>query len=150
MLGGVSARVGAWTDADLTEVASARRLREHFETGGSGVRYSPEAGFFLLQSGVWRQDKLDEVRTAAQEVAGALWAEAAELGREIEAIEAAGDPTGEGKKVAGPRRGRQAVRQGSISGAGVALRHGGARPSRGLLRAQAAWFVVHGIARWNG
>lgn len=99
-LSGVTARVNAWTDADLTEVASARRLRDYFESSGSGVKFSPEAGFFILREGVWRPDKLDEVRTAAQEVAGALWAEAADLFRELEAIKAAGDPSGEGKVLA--------------------------------------------------
>ncbi|MDG4801743.1 phage/plasmid primase, P4 family [Micromonospora sp. WMMD980] len=98
-LSGVAVRVDAWTDADLTEVASARRLKEHFEAAGSGVRYSPEAGFFILAGGVWRPDKLDEVRTAAQEVAGSIWAEAAELAAELDAIEGAGDPAGEAKKL---------------------------------------------------
>ncbi|GAA2843980.1 hypothetical protein Acy02nite_68640 [Actinoplanes cyaneus] len=100
VLGGVAARLDAWTDADLTEVASARRLREHFEAAGSGVRYSPEAGFFILEAGVWRPDKLDGVRTAAQEVAHALWEEAADLARELEAIKQAGDPAGEAKALA--------------------------------------------------
>lgn len=100
-LGGVAARVDAWTDADLTEVASARRLKEHFEAMGSGVRFSPEAGFFLLRGGIWRPDKLDEVRTAAQDVAAALWDEAAAVVAELEAIEAAGDPSGEAKKLRG-------------------------------------------------
>ncbi|MEU8655277.1 phage/plasmid primase, P4 family [Actinoplanes philippinensis] len=100
-LGGVAARVDAFSDADLTEVASARRLKAHFESLGSGVRYSPEAGFFLLRHGVWRPDRLDEVRTAAQDVAGDLWNEAAELVAELEAIEAAGDPSGEAKKLRG-------------------------------------------------
>ncbi|WP_412736295.1 phage/plasmid primase, P4 family [Krasilnikovia sp. MM14-A1259] len=99
-LGGVAVRVDAWTDADLTEVASARRLRDHFEAAGSGVRYSPEAGFFVLRGGVWRPDRLDEVRTAAQDVAMALWAEAADLAREVEAIKQAGDPAGEVKMLA--------------------------------------------------
>lgn len=100
MLGGMAARVEAWTDADLTEVASAHRLRDHFEAAGSGIKFSPEAGFFILREGVWRPDKLDEVRTAAQEVAGALWAEAADLLRELEAIKQAGDPSGESKTLA--------------------------------------------------
>ena len=100
-LGGVAARVDAWADSDLTEVASARRLRAHFEAAGSGVRFSPEAGFFILRDGVWRADRLDEVRTAAQDVAGNVWDEAAALAAELEAIEEAGDPSGEGKKMRG-------------------------------------------------
>lgn len=93
--GGLQTRAEAWTDADLTDVAAARRLREHFSTSGSGVRYSPEAGFFLLDGGVWRVDKLDAVRTHAQEVARSIWDEAQALGVALEEVEAAGDPNGE-------------------------------------------------------
>ncbi|MFG3715829.1 phage/plasmid primase, P4 family [Micromonospora sp. NPDC047730] len=97
--GGLRTRLDAWTDADLTEVASARRLREHFEEAGSGVRYSPEAGFFILRAGVWRADKLDEVRTAAQDVAASIWAEAADLAEALKEVEASGDPGGEAKEL---------------------------------------------------
>ncbi|WP_329105554.1 phage/plasmid primase, P4 family [Micromonospora sp. NBC_01699] len=97
--GGLQTRLDVWTDADLTEVASARRLKEHFIGTGSGVRYSPEAGFFLLDGGVWRADKLDAVRTAAQEVAGSIWGEAAELAEALDAVEEAGDPAGEAKRL---------------------------------------------------
>ncbi|MFI7069527.1 phage/plasmid primase, P4 family [Micromonospora sediminicola] len=89
--GGLKTRLDAWTDADLTEVASARRLKEHFEEAGSGVRFSPEAGFFILREGVWRADKLDEVRTAAQDVAASIWAEAAELAEALKEIARDGD-----------------------------------------------------------
>ncbi|MFD6638350.1 phage/plasmid primase, P4 family [Micromonospora chalcea] len=91
--GGLKTRLDAWTDADLTEVASARRLKDHFEENGSGVRYSPEAGFFILRDGVWRSDKLDEVRTAAQDVAATIWAEAAELAEALKEIARDGDKT---------------------------------------------------------
>ncbi|MFG3710104.1 phage/plasmid primase, P4 family [Micromonospora sp. NPDC047730] len=89
--GGLRTRMAAWTDADLTDVAAARRLKAHLEQAGSGVRFSPEAGFFLLRDGVWRPDKLDEVRTHAQEVARMLWDEAAAIGTAIDAHEKAGD-----------------------------------------------------------
>src|SRR5690606_22707969 len=106
--GGLRTRVEAWTDADLTEVAAARRLRAHLEEHGSGVRYSPEAGFFILHDGVWRHDKLDEVRTHAQEVAESIWAEVDELTGALDAIESAGDPAGEAKVL---RRRIKALRQ---------------------------------------
>ncbi|MDG4792725.1 phage/plasmid primase, P4 family [Micromonospora sp. WMMD1082] len=89
--GALKARLDAWTDADLTEVASARRLKDHFEAAGSGVRYSPEAGFFILRGGVWRADKLDEVRTAAQDVAASIWAEAFELAEALKEVARDGD-----------------------------------------------------------
>ncbi|WP_229398127.1 phage/plasmid primase, P4 family [Micromonospora okii] len=89
--GALRARLDAWTDADLTEVASARRLREHFEASGSGVRYSPEAGFFILTAGVWTLDSLDLVRTTAQDVAAALWEEASALADALKEVAQAGD-----------------------------------------------------------
>lgn len=97
--GGLRTRMAAWTDVDLTDVAAARRLRVHFESLGSGVRYSPEAGFFILRDGVWRLDKLDEVRTHAQIVARSIWDEVAELADALEAVEQAGDPDGEAAKL---------------------------------------------------
>lgn len=56
-------------DYPLTDLGNARYLRDFIASRGSGVRYSPEAGFFLLDVGVWRMDKLDRVRTFAQEAA---------------------------------------------------------------------------------
>jgi hypothetical protein len=50
------------------EMVEAERLRD-FIGENSGVRYTPEAGFFLLDSGVWIQDTLDRVRTFAQQSA---------------------------------------------------------------------------------
>lgn len=97
--GGLRTRMAAWTDADLTDVAAARRLKRHFEDAGSGVRYSPEAGFFLLREGVWRVDKLDDVRTHAQLVARSIWDEIAELVVALEAVEQAGDPDDEAAKL---------------------------------------------------
>ncbi|MEU4568643.1 phage/plasmid primase, P4 family [Micromonospora sp. NPDC023956] len=97
--GGLQTRMAAWTDADLTDVSAARRLKAHFEDSGSGVRFSPEAGFFILRDGVWRVDRLDDVRTHAQEVARSIWDEAAELLEALEAVEQAGDPAGEAKTL---------------------------------------------------
>ncbi|MEV0267743.1 phage/plasmid primase, P4 family [Hamadaea sp. NPDC050747] len=97
--GGLRTRMDAWTDGDLTDVAAARRLREHFERLRSGVRYSPEAGFFILRDGVWRVDKLDEVRTHAQEVARSIWDEAAALAEALDAVEEANDPGGDAKAL---------------------------------------------------
>lgn len=53
----------------LTDLGNARFVRDHIVAQGSGVRYSPEAGFFLLDVGVWRMDKLDLVRSHAQQAA---------------------------------------------------------------------------------
>jgi putative DNA primase/helicase len=68
-----AAAARAWTDADLTDVAAARRLLSFFEERGSGVRFSPETGFLLLRDGVWEFDRLDRVRTQAQAAASRLW-----------------------------------------------------------------------------
>jgi putative DNA primase/helicase len=65
----------------------AERLRNSIESSGSGVRWTPEAGYFVLSRGVWRSDSLDGVRTRAQEVARSLWAEARELAAEIEGMD---------------------------------------------------------------
>lgn len=53
----------------LTDLGNARFARDFITSKGSGVRYSPEAGFFLLDGGVWRHDKLDRARTYVQEAA---------------------------------------------------------------------------------
>jgi putative DNA primase/helicase len=62
-----------WTDSDLTDVAAAKRLLRYFEERGSGVKYAPEMGFFLLRDGVWEVDRLDAVRTQAQATAATVW-----------------------------------------------------------------------------
>lgn len=74
-----AAAARAWTDADLTDVAAARRLLAFFEERGSGVRFSPETGFLLLREGVWEFDRLDRVRTQAQAAAGRLWEAVSDL-----------------------------------------------------------------------
>ena len=53
----------------LTDLGNARFARDFVIAQGSGVKFSPEAGFFLLRRGVWRQDKLDRTRAYVQEAA---------------------------------------------------------------------------------
>lgn len=53
----------------LTDLGNARFARDFVVAQGSGVKYSPEAGFFLLSRGVWRADKLDRTRAYVQEAA---------------------------------------------------------------------------------
>ena len=74
----IQARLAALSAADLNDLGMARRLLEHIQQDG-GVRFTPEAGFYLLNNGVWEQDKLDEVRTLAQQSARALYDEVDEL-----------------------------------------------------------------------
>lgn len=65
----------------LTDLGNARFVRAHIRSRGSDVRYSPEAGFFLLDGGVWRRDESQETRThvqAASEVTAAIAATLAE------------------------------------------------------------------------
>lgn len=53
----------------LTDLGNARFARDYIEAQGSGVKYSPEAGYFLLRGGVWRADRLDRTRAFVQEAA---------------------------------------------------------------------------------
>lgn len=53
----------------LTDLGGARYLRDYIEAAGSGVKYTPETGFMLLDNGVWRTDEVQQVRTYAQAVA---------------------------------------------------------------------------------
>lgn len=53
----------------LTDLGNARFARDFIAARGSGVRFSPEAGFFLLDGGVWRPDRLDRTRAYVQEAA---------------------------------------------------------------------------------
>lgn len=61
----------AWDEErySLTDLGGARYLRDYMESLGSGVRYTEEMGFFLLEDGVWRKDERQTVRTHAQSVA---------------------------------------------------------------------------------
>src|SRR5690606_30102257 len=57
------------TTYPLTDLGNAQFVRDYIASRGSGVKYSPEAGFFLLDEGVWRPDKLDTTRAYVQEAA---------------------------------------------------------------------------------
>jgi putative DNA primase/helicase len=61
----------AWDEErySLSDLGGARYLRDYIESLGSGVRFSEEVGFFLLDGGVWRKDERQGVRTYAQAVA---------------------------------------------------------------------------------
>lgn len=61
----------AWDEErySLTDLGGARYLRDYMESIGSGVRYSEETGFYLLDEGMWREDDRQAVRTHAQAVA---------------------------------------------------------------------------------
>lgn len=56
----------------LTDLGNGRYLRDYAVSQASALRYSPEAGFFVLDGGVWRPDDLDAARAFAQEAAEAL------------------------------------------------------------------------------
>lgn len=77
--GALQTRLEAWPDPAQTELAQAKRLRERIESADSGVRFTPEKGFHLLDYGVWREDTLDAVRTFAQDAALDVWREAQDL-----------------------------------------------------------------------
>jgi putative DNA primase/helicase len=64
----------AWDEErySLTDLGGARYLRDYVESIGSGVRYSEETGFYLLDAGVWRPDGKQGIRTHAQSVADLL------------------------------------------------------------------------------
>ena len=66
-----SAALLAWDEErySLTDLGGARYLRDYVESIGSGVRYTEEVGFYLLEDGVWRKDERQAVRTHAQSVA---------------------------------------------------------------------------------
>jgi len=61
----------AWDEErySLSDLGGARYLRDYIESIGSGVRYTDEVGFLLLDEGVWRKDDRQNVRTHAQAVA---------------------------------------------------------------------------------
>lgn len=61
----------AWDEDrySLTDLGAARYLRDYVESLGSGVKYTEEVGFMLLEDGVWRKDDRQQVRTYAQAVA---------------------------------------------------------------------------------
>ncbi|QDF14218.1 DNA primase [Microbacterium phage IAmGroot] len=53
----------------LSDLGGARYLRDFLQSRESGVKYTAEAGFLLLERGVWRIDDRQAVRTHAQAVA---------------------------------------------------------------------------------
>lgn len=53
----------------LTDLGNARFVAAYAVAQGSGIKHSPEGGFFLLRSGVWRADRLDRARAFVQEAA---------------------------------------------------------------------------------
>ncbi|QNJ56537.1 DNA primase/helicase [Arthrobacter phage Elezi] len=69
-----SAALLAWDEDrySLTDLGGARYLRDYVESIGSGVRYTEEVGFYLLEDGVWRKDDRQAIRTHAQTVADLL------------------------------------------------------------------------------
>lgn len=56
-------------DYPLTDLGNARFVRDFVAARGTAVRYNPETGFYLLDGGVWRQDRLDVTRSQVQEAA---------------------------------------------------------------------------------
>lgn len=77
----------------LSDLGGARYLRDYIESLGSGVRFTEEGGFYLLEDGVWRRDAKQTVRTHAQAVADTL----RELARAA-SMEAAADGAGNSAK----------------------------------------------------
>lgn len=69
----------------LTDLGNARFARDFVTAQSSGVKYSPEAGFFLLRAGVWRSDRLDRTRAFVQEAADRVASIADRLNEEAEA-----------------------------------------------------------------
>jgi putative DNA primase/helicase len=108
----------AWDEStySLTDLGGARFLRDFIESRGSGVRYSEELGFFLLEGGVWRQDKTQAVRTHAQAVA--------DLVRELAAAAAETFATTQqpGDKARAARFGRYAAHAQTSKGLDAMLR----------------------------
>jgi putative DNA primase/helicase len=73
-------------DFELTDLGNAQRLVASF--GAGNLRYVEELGFMVHSAGTWEIDRLDSVRTAAQDLAQALGREARSM---IEAGQASRD-----------------------------------------------------------
>ena len=109
----------AWDEErySLTDLGGARYLRDYIESVGSGVRYSEEVGFFLLDEGVWRRDERQGVRTYAQAVADLV----RDLARTA-SIEATRDGAGDGDKKRAARLNRYAAHAQTTRGLDAMIR----------------------------
>lgn len=60
-----------WDDRkyEMTDLGNAQYLRDFVAGQGSGVKYSAETGFYILEDGIWRRDVSERIRHAAQDVA---------------------------------------------------------------------------------
>lgn len=109
----------AWDEErySLTDLGGARYLRDYVESIGSGVRFSEEVGFFLLDDGVWRKDERQGVRTHAQTVADLV----RELARTA-SLEATRDGASDGDKKRAARLNRYAAHAQTTRGLDAMLR----------------------------
>ncbi|WVX87957.1 DNA primase/helicase [Arthrobacter phage Snek] len=109
----------AWDEErySLSDLGGARYLRDYIESIGSGVRYSEEVGFFLLEDGVWRKDERQGVRTHAQAVADLV----RDLARTA-AIEASRDGASEADKKRAGRLNKYAAHVQTSNGLNFMLR----------------------------
>jgi len=116
---GRQAALLAWDEDtySLTDLGGARYLRDYIESIGSGVRFSEEVGFYLLDGGVWRPDGRQAVRTHAQEVADLV----RDLARTA-SIEAARDGAGDGDKKRAARLNKYAAHVQTSLGLNAVLR----------------------------
>lgn len=108
----------------LTDLGNARFAASFIEAQSSGVKYSPEAGFFLLKSGVWRTDKLDRTRAFVQESADRI----AQIADGL-AAEAAADPENGSKRKTASRWASWARHSQSSRGIDAAMKELAALPS---------------------
>lgn len=108
----------------LTDLGNARFAASFIEAQASGVKYSPEAGYFLLKSGVWRPDKLDRARAFVQESADRI----AQIADGL-AAEAYADPENGSKKKTASRWASWARHSQSSRGIDAALKELAALPS---------------------
>ncbi|UJQ86827.1 DNA primase/helicase [Arthrobacter phage Reedo] len=109
----------AWDEErySLSDLGGARYLRDYIESIGSGVRYTEEVGFYLLEDGVWRKDERQAVRTHAQSVADLV----RDLARTA-AIEASRDGASESEKKRAGRLNKYAAHVQTSNGLNFMLR----------------------------
>lgn len=53
----------------FTDLGNARYARDYVTAQGSGVKFAPETGYYLLHGGIWSSDKLDRTRAYVHEAA---------------------------------------------------------------------------------